>query len=52
MLFFFVVLVLISLMIVGTKCKYEFCYECGADYQRILRTDNSAHAEDCRFHSP
>ncbi|KAI3537551.1 hypothetical protein CSPX01_10139 [Colletotrichum filicis] len=33
-----------------SKCKHEFCYECGADHKRILLLDNSIHSESCRFH--
>ncbi|POR38891.1 Uncharacterized protein TPAR_00897 [Tolypocladium paradoxum] len=34
----------------GTRCRHEFCYECGADHRQILARDNSAHKESCRLH--
>ncbi|TIC96986.1 E3 ubiquitin-protein ligase RNF19B [Colletotrichum higginsianum] len=33
-----------------SKCKHEFCYDCGADHKRVLKFDNSVHSEGCRFH--
>jgi len=35
----------------GIKCRYQFCWECLADYKEIVRTDNSSHGEDCPFHT-
>jgi hypothetical protein len=29
----------------------QFCWLCGADYVNINRIGNTAHAEDCRYHT-
>ena len=36
--------------VTGIKCKFEFCWECGADHIQIMRHDNSAHKPSCKFH--
>ena len=33
-------------------CRREFCYLCGVDEELVLRTDNSAHDESCRYWAP
>ncbi|GKT99411.1 unnamed protein product [Fusarium langsethiae] len=32
------------------KCKHEFCFECGASHQDIMRGDNSIHKKTCPYH--
>ena len=32
-------------------CGFEFCWECLCDYDRVRKTDNSAHHQSCKFHS-
>lgn len=34
----------------GIKCKYQFCWDCLADYKAILAKDNSVHAATCKWH--
>ncbi|KAM7189501.1 hypothetical protein V8F20_010129 [Naviculisporaceae sp. PSN 640] len=31
-------------------CKHNFCYDCLADYNSILKTDNTAHKKTCQWH--
>ena len=35
---------------VGLRCKFQFCYECGADHRVIMANDNTFHGIDCVFH--
>jgi uncharacterized membrane protein len=35
---------------VGTKCRYQFCWECLASHKKILTMDNSFHQRSCSFH--
>jgi hypothetical protein len=35
----------------GSKCRYEFCWVCLADYNLIRRQGNSAHQRGCKYHS-
>ncbi|KAL5383839.1 hypothetical protein DPSP01_005640 [Paraphaeosphaeria sporulosa] len=34
-----------------SRCRYEFCWECLADYQRIRTKGNAAHEKTCKYHS-
>lgn len=34
-----------------SQCSYEFCYGCSADYQAILRDDNSRHKRSCKHYA-
>ena len=38
------------LLKIGARCSHEFCYECGADHEKIIKNDNSYHAVSCKFH--
>ncbi len=33
------------------KCKHEFCWLCLCSHSEIKRVGNTAHKEDCKFHS-
>ncbi|OAG10417.1 uncharacterized protein CC84DRAFT_1047161, partial [Paraphaeosphaeria sporulosa] len=33
-----------------SRCRYEFCWECLADYQRIRTKGNAAHEKTCKYH--
>ncbi|KAI4730217.1 hypothetical protein E4T49_02023 [Aureobasidium sp. EXF-10728] len=33
------------------QCSYEFCFECLADYKKILKHDNRRHKRTCVYHS-
>lgn len=33
-------------------CKYEFCYLCLADFDKIRKEGNHFHNSTCRFHAP
>ena len=35
----------------GPKCRFQYCWICFADYAEILRHGNTAHRNDCRYHS-
>lgn len=35
----------------GRKCRFQFCWLCGASYVDIDREGNTAHAKDCKYHS-
>jgi hypothetical protein len=35
----------------GRRCNYEFCYLCLAPWKVILREGNTAHTQNCRYHS-
>lgn len=37
-------------IIIGSKCDFEFCYDCGADHKEIIKRDNSVHSPFCRWH--
>lgn len=37
--------------IIGTRCGYEFCWLCLADYNLIRKNGNSFHEKDCKLHS-
>lgn len=41
----------INLGLLGSRCHFEFCWECLADYNTIRRNGNGAHAKNCRYHS-
>ncbi|KAF2025622.1 hypothetical protein EK21DRAFT_29149, partial [Setomelanomma holmii] len=32
-----------------SRCRYEFCWICLSEYNRIRREGNSAHAPDCKY---
>lgn len=34
-----------------SRCRYEFCWECRAEYGRIRKQGNTGHAKTCRYHS-
>ncbi|KAF2692067.1 hypothetical protein K458DRAFT_286283 [Lentithecium fluviatile CBS 122367] len=34
-----------------SRCHYEFCWECLADYNKIRRRGNGAHKRSCKYHS-
>jgi len=40
----------LTFCLAGIKCRFEFCWECGADHVQIMRRDNSAHKPSCKFH--
>ncbi|KAF2724547.1 hypothetical protein K431DRAFT_217879 [Polychaeton citri CBS 116435] len=33
------------------RCRHEFCWQCMAPQSEIKRVGNTAHKEDCKFHS-
>ena len=35
----------------GPRCKHQYCWICLADYREIHLRGNTAHQEDCRYHS-
>lgn len=41
---------LLTWLLVGLRCKFQFCYECGADHGVIMANDNSFHGADCPYH--
>ena len=36
---------------IGTRCHYEFCWQCLAPYEPIRRFGNAGHRGNCRHHS-
>ncbi|KAF1995018.1 hypothetical protein P154DRAFT_612278 [Amniculicola lignicola CBS 123094] len=34
-----------------SKCKYEFCWLCSADYNKIRRVGNKAHNAGCKYYA-
>ncbi|KAL5471679.1 hypothetical protein PMIN07_001515 [Paraphaeosphaeria minitans] len=34
-----------------SRCRYEFCWECLADYPKIRKKGNTAHEKTCKYHS-
>ncbi|KAF8849347.1 hypothetical protein BDZ45DRAFT_604509 [Acephala macrosclerotiorum] len=34
-----------------TRCKYEFCWLCLADYDKIRKNGNSSHKKSCKLHT-
>ncbi|KAF2192512.1 hypothetical protein K469DRAFT_553519 [Zopfia rhizophila CBS 207.26] len=34
-----------------SKCRHEFCWICLAPYNRIRKKGNSAHNQDCKYHT-
>lgn len=37
--------------ILGSSCRFEFCWVCLADYSKIRKKGNSAHEKTCKYHS-
>ena len=35
----------------GPQCRYQYCWVCLADYAEIRRLGNTAHRNNCRYHS-
>lgn len=44
------ILTFLCLLFPGTKCKFEFCWDCLVGYLEVLEKDNSVHATSCPWH--
>jgi hypothetical protein len=38
-------------IIVGSKCRFEFCWVCLCDYNKVRTRGNAAHARTCKYHT-
>ena len=37
-------------MLIGTRCRYEFCWVCLADYKKIRKSGNQMHRNTCAYY--
>ena len=38
-------------VLIGTQCRYEFCWECMADWRPIRQYGNDNHVGSCKYHT-
>lgn len=49
--FSFRAVTIVTELILGSKCRYEFCWICLCDYAAVRTQGNSAHTYSCKYHS-